>query len=443
MDESSKLLFQVLACLIVLAAAVFTSWSKRVPSVGLPVSYLLSVGLIHFVGGFAHTLPWHSNQDSYYVFLGFEQCFYGILSFGVAALVVVPLFIRPYAHRERKQTSHSPRLPEVYIAMGVTFFAVLAPILRNVPSIGAITVCGIYLAVVGFCLACWRDWHHGRTGRLFFWLVCVSAIPIVTVVTIGFIGYGATAAMVVFAFVFSFYRPRWQVVAGVAVAVFFGLSLFITYFRDRDAIRELILEEEGYSARIDTFVTTLKNFELVDFNNDTHLEAIDLRLNQNIFVGHAIDYIGSGAMPFARGHTLTDAALAMVPRIFWPDKPMKAGGRGLVSAYTGLEFGQNTSIGVGHVLEFYINFGTAGVVVGFFILGIIIRVADFMAGSHLRDGNWPGFMAWLLPSLTLLNTEGSLIELTSRGAASLVLVVLLNRIIMPRFYPRAVAAAHS
>src|SRR5688500_3911545 len=206
------------------------------------------------------------------------------------------------------------------------FFAVLAPILRNIPSIGAITVCGIYLAVVGFCLACWRDWHQGRKGRMIFWLACVSAIPAVTVVTIGFIGYGATAALVVFAFVFSFFRPRSQVVAGVSVAVFFGLSLFITYFRDRDALRELILEDEGYSARIDMFVQTIKNFELVDFDNDTHLDAIDLRLNQNIFVGHAIDYIGSGAMPFARGRTLTDAALAMVPRILWPNKPIKAGG---------------------------------------------------------------------------------------------------------------------
>jgi hypothetical protein len=443
MDDASQLLFQVLACIAVLAAAVVSSWSRQIPSVGLPVSYLLSVGLIHWVGGFAHTLPWRSNQDSYYVFLGFEQCFYGILSFGLAALVVVPLLMKGGGPRQRRKATPSPRLPELYIVMGITFFAVLAPILRNVPSIGALTVCGIYLAVVGFCLACWRDWHAGRTGRLVFWLACVSAIPVVTVVTIGFIGYGATAAMVVFAFVFGFYRPRWQVVAGVAVAVFLGLSLFITYFRDRDTIRDLILEEEGYSARIDMFLNTLRNFEFVDFNNDTHLEAIDLRLNQNIFVGHAIDYIGSGAMPFARGHTLSDAALAMVPRIFWPDKPMKAGGRGLVSAYTGLEFAQGTSIGVGHVLEFYINFGTTGVVIGFFILGIVIRVADVFAGSHLRDGHWPGFMAWLLPSLTLLNTEGSLIELTSRGAASLVLVVLLNKFIMPRFYPQALAAAHS
>ena len=51
---------------------------------------------------------------------------------------------------------------------------------------------------------------------------------------------------------------------------------------------------------------------------------------------------------------------------------------------TGLELNQDTSWGVGNVMEFYINFGLPGVVIGFLVLGWLIGALDFRAASAER-----------------------------------------------------------
>ena len=88
-------------------------------------------------------------------------------------------------------------------------------------------------------------------------------------------------------------------------------------------------------------------------------------MNQNQLVGAAVQYLESGYAPFATGDTLIQSALAIIPRAIWPDKPVFAGSPGLVTQYTGIQFAAGTSVGVGQVLEFYINFGSPGVVGGF------------------------------------------------------------------------------
>jgi hypothetical protein len=62
---------------------------------------------------------------------------------------------------------------------------------------------------------------------------------------------------------------------------------------------------------------------------------------------------------------------------------------------------------------------------------MVARVVDIIAGRHLQSGNWPGFTAWFLPALSMLNTGGSLMEMTGTTVASLVLVLFLNRFLFP------------
>jgi hypothetical protein len=117
----------------------------------------------------------------------------------------------------------------------------------------------------------------------------------------------------------------------------------------------------------------------------------------------------------------------VIPRILWEDKPIMAGGGNVAAYFTGMTFSEGTSVGIGHIMEFYINFGPIGVVIGLALLGIIARILDFKAAIKLRAGNWPGFMAWFLPSISLLGTGGTLLEMTGSAAASIVLVVFLNK----------------
>ena len=78
-------------------------------------------------------------------------------------------------------------------------------------------------------------------------------------------------------------------------------------------------------------------------------------------------------------------------------------------------------------MEFYINFGTPGVIIGFLMIGVLIRVLDTIAALRLRDGDWQGFMSWFLPSISLLNVGGSLVEVFGTAAASIVLVTTVNK----------------
>lgn len=74
------------------------------------------------------------------------------------------------------------------------------------------------------------------------WLLVCCCLPLYTLLTTGFMSYGTTAASVVLVFVFNFYRPRWKLIVIGVVTIYLGLSIFVTYFRDRDMIR-------GYTQR--------------------------------------------------------------------------------------------------------------------------------------------------------------------------------------------------
>jgi hypothetical protein len=72
-------------------------------------------------------------------------------------------------------------------------------------------------------------------------------------------------------------------------------------------------------------------------------------------------------------------------------------------------------------MECYVNFGTAGVIVGFGILGALILLIDRRAVESLHAGDPTRFLLWYLPGLNLLNVGGSFVEVTSSGAAAFLL----------------------
>src|ERR1051326_6420521 len=364
MEETT--IFELVICFGILCLVLVYPWVRRVASVGLPMCYILSLTLIHWLGALIHALPlpWHSSADPY-TELGFRQAFWATLAFAIGAMILAPLVLKLASQHEtsavvRNPTAEQSRLPLLYILLGIVFFGVLAPVLKSVPSISAVTVSGVYLAVVGVCLACWNSYHQRKYKKLVFCLLAVCVLPFITIVALGFVGYGAVAALLVFTFVASYYRPRWQAIVGLGLLIFFGLSLYVTYFRDRRTIRQKVWGGADLTDRIDTLTATLSNFEFIDLENPRHLASIDERLNQNYLVGRVIRTIDSGQADFANGGTLYEAVLAIVPRILWPEKPVVAGSGNTVSRYTRLTFEASTSVGIGQVMEFYINFVTLG-----------------------------------------------------------------------------------
>ena len=74
------------------------------------------------------------------------------------------------------------------------------------------------------------------------------------------------------------------------------------------------------------------------------------------------------------------------------------------------------------------NFGRTGVVVCFLILGVIVATADGMSYAKLARGQGTDFLVRYLPALSLLSVGGSFAELTSSGAAALVVALVLRKV---------------
>jgi predicted membrane channel-forming protein YqfA (hemolysin III family) len=429
---------------ILTATAIFLSrWRRKASGAGLVLAYVLNLWLIHWPAALIYLLPWYAYQDPHVVELGFQQSTYAIVAFGAGSVLLAPfalrLFGRPAPEVARRVPD--PRLSRMYLVIGLVSYLVLLPLAGVIPTATALVSAGWNLVVVGLALSCWHAWQEKRKRKFIVWLLASMGLPLLTTVSEGFLGYGTFALITVLTFIATFYRPRWRLVAAGLVLGYFGISLYVSYMRDRKEIREVVWGGASIVDRFHRMFSTLGDLEWFDPYDNTHLFRIDDRLNQNYLVGTSVLYLGTGFERFAAGETLWHAVVALVPRAIWPGKPLVGGSGDLVSRFTGIEFAQGTSVGVGQVLEFYVNFGTAGVAVGFLFLGIVITVFDSMAWLYLQKGDWQTFTLWYLPAIGLLQAGGSLAEVTASTGAGLATALLVNRYVLPRLGGRRAISA--
>jgi hypothetical protein len=426
MDTNKLVEYLILWMAIMVVIAVARSRGNT-PGVGLTLAYLLNLSIIHWVGAAIYVLPAYQGTDSRFTELGFEQTLYGVAAFAFGALVLTPLLAnRGFLRRSAQQHQPDTRLPVAYIAAGVVSFTLTFSYFGRLPTATAIVSTGEQLVVAGLCLCCWKAWKEGNPRKLVSWLWVALLMPFTTVITQGFLGYGVVALLIVLIFVSTFLRSPVKIALIGIPLMYFGLSVFVSYMRDRGEIRAGIRNGESFSARVDRVTATAGTFEWFDPSNPDHLQRIDGRLNQNYLVGAAVARL-SETDEFARGDTFWDALLALVPRALWPDKGIKAGSGDLVTRFTGIVFDTGTSVGVGQSLEFYGNFGTIGVLIGFVIMGTLITTVDWQAGQRLANSDLHGFVLWFLPGVSLLQVGGQLVELTAGAAASLIVALIVNR----------------
>lgn len=169
--------------------------------------------------------------------------------------------------------------------------------------------------------------------------------------------------------------------------------------------------------RLNATFDVVRDFEWFSSDHGEQVNALDERLNQNCFVGLAAKRIESGEVSYLYGRSLWEGLISLVPRAIWPDKPVFAGSPKIVSEMTGRVLSPNTSFGVGSVMELQINFGTAGVVVGFLIFGFVLRRLDRKAAMAERRKDYHKLMAYFLPAAAIIQPNGSMVEIFSGAAA--------------------------
>jgi hypothetical protein len=410
-----------------LVTAILIARSWRGHSAGLALTYSFQLWLFYWLGAFVHALPWAELPDTDVVNLGFEQATYGLAAFVGGCLAVLPIVGARLSGRARVTYAPDPKLSQAYVVAGLIGY-LLMPVLNRLPSMNAVSAVATQLIVVGISLGCWKAWLDRSRARLIFCMLACLAIPAVTLGNNGFLSYGALAVAAIYIFVGQFFRPRWVLIVAAPLIAYAGLSFFTEYMRHRFDLRLAVWGGETYSTRTGAICGVICQVRPFSIFDQEALDAIDTRLDQSTLAGHTVVNLhNTGA--FVHGETLWAAVLGVIPRLVWPSKPMTGGSGDLATRFTGLTFGEGTSVGVGPVMEFYANFGTAGIVVGFFFLGALIGAMDLIAAAHLANGNWHGFARSFLIGVMLLNVSGSLVEVSSSGVTAVLVGMLINRIL--------------
>jgi hypothetical protein len=412
---------------------------RNVPGVGLLIAYVINLGLIHWIAASFYLLSSYKSRlhDPALIEAGMRESTIGIMAFAAGSLIGAPIVMgfRKVTDRRSFRFEPSPQLPRAYMLVGVIAFLLLTTWIGRLPTANALAATAEQLFLVGLCLMSWQAWRDRRKAKLAGWIVVTLLLPLTTVVFQGFISFGTAAAIVVLAFLAKFLRPRMLVVGLAFLLAYGGMSVYVSYARDRGDIRAVVWTGAPLAQRASALYATFRNFEWLDLGNQDQLALLDQRLNQDSLVGAAVRNLQvSGS--YANGRTIVESVGALVPRAVWHSKPAEAGSGKLVSEFTGITFAEGTSVGIGQVMEFYVNFGTVGVIVGFFIIGLLLTLIDITAARRLFYEDWQRFAVWFLVGVSFLLVGGSLVELTTSAGAGVVTALLLNRFVLGRLQRR-------
>jgi hypothetical protein len=411
-----------------LVALVFFAVGKPREGGALTLAYFLGLSLIHVPGLliFLDPLAPVGGRDA--TMVGADMTLIGMTAFVVGAIVA-----RQLRGRAGRVGSSTAAEVEAFTglgwrAFGLGFFAyfVLLPIANRLPSASSIVAALATVMIVGLWLRLYgaevtRDFR--RTAST---LAILPLLPLATLAGGGFLGFGIYWVLSVVTFLFVIARRRFWFFALAPVVMVLGLSLFVTYMGQRTGIRDTVWREHAtLSDRLQRISTLVTDFHVLDLHDPTQLDALNDRLNQNFLVGTGVLRHETGAVALEHGATVSP--LALIPRVLWPDKPQVGGGGDVVSQFTGIQFAAGTSVGAGSVLEFYMNFGVPGLVIGFAALGFLLMRLDHGVMRGLATGDLRMLLSNAMPGLAMLAPGGNFLEIIVSVAAAYVTAQMLSR----------------
>jgi integral membrane sensor domain MASE1 len=114
-------------------------------------------------------------------------------------------------------------------------------------------------------------------------------------------------------------------------------------------------------------------------------------------------------IPYWEGYTYRSLIGVAIPRLLWPDKPTKEIGQAFGHRYGYLKWNNlATSINLPFLVEFYLNFGFLGVLIGMSIVGVTYRTLDEVVNHPAQDLLTSLFGVIVLVPLLMLESDFSL-----------------------------------
>ena len=226
-------------------------------------------------------------------------------------------------------------------------------------------------------------------------------------------------------FSYWFAQRKWTASTKVTVLVTVAISLFVLQSIKQEYRRQL-------RSGVTPFIPTLALDYLQPGGRAWSLDSLSMtitRLNQGWIISAILNHVPSGE-PFARGETVVEAIkISLVPRVFWPDKK-GAGGRDAFRRFTGLQIGNETSMGISPLGEAYANYGVEGGILFMGVFGAFFALFYYMGLWY--SARYPTFFFWLpliFYQAIKAETELSVVvnQLTKGAVVAFGLFFLINR----------------
>lgn len=416
------LALSIIAC-ISAAFLVLVVLRRRRASLGLPFAFVALLLVDHVPGAWSEMLSDQSARSAA-VATGISIAALGVWAF-LAGTWVAQTYPSNTARGSRRQPK-SVSIRDLKVPMAFLLFCLLGGWLFtfglravvDIPSVNAIIERGGGIWMLGVTIGLGQAVRNGSGRQIILWSSALIVYPLFILVVGGFLGWGSIAIAIVASLLTVLLKRIVPVILGIFIGTILGLSLFVNYFGIRDELRAASWGGAPIEQRAAIASKIFTKFELISAQNPAHLAAVGERLNQNQFLGVAAERLVSGQVNYLWGRSLWEGVISLVPRVFWPEKPVFGGSGRIVPEMTGIQLSETTAWGVGSIMEFYVNFGRAGVLGGLLLLGWIIGKLDRAAAENLLTSRYGASLVYFLPCLALIQPLGSIVELTSGAAAA-------------------------
>ncbi len=267
--------------LIAIALMTHYLWTRR--SAGLGCSYMFQLVMFYAIGASLRELPWCELHNRTVVLEGFAISAYGALALAVG-WCLRPMLIRAPMPRSVQQ---NPQIARLYLVAGLVCFFILKPTIGRLPTLSALAQCGTQLILASICLGAFIAWKQKRDRwkSLFKWVLPAMLLPVLTMLSQGFLGYGIISLSVVAIFCGTFIRPRWILVVAFVLAAYCGISFFIAYMATRSQLRAAVWGGSGYTERVSRLMKTFERVTPFDIHDQEQLELFDARIDQSYLAG--------------------------------------------------------------------------------------------------------------------------------------------------------------
>lgn len=384
---------------------------RRRLTVGLTAAFLMTFLANHWLGSALYVIPAQTVFSAPVVAAGLQQSLWGMAAFAFGAIALTPIAIANLKRKTIGSPSVHPIPPDLprrirlYLLMGMMayFLPFFVPFLRRIPTFNTAVQAMTNFTVLAAYLFVYMKMRGDFKNTWWYVVLIAGLFPLIGIISAGFASYGSVISILILAFYFSYNRIDLKKLVALLLIAYIGLSGFVAYMNNRNAIRDSVWGQESLGSRLGAITDAARQFELFSFENPLHRYPLDIRLNRNYYVGAAVLNLNAGVVDYAGGRTFLDAFIAPIPRALWPGKPVISGDNTMTTEFTGIQFVGGTSAGSGPLFESYVNFGTAGVVGMFVFYGALLGLFDARGRRALDEGRYLDFALWSLPLISLMD----------------------------------------